>query len=107
MSEHEEPEGYTGEVTVGVDGEPERTARAALVARFDPLAGHLVWTGRVSTAHEPRTALSITTPHGTGRARATERDVWGNTRIAGEGRPPFPVELLDGPGADAARPTIS
>ena len=49
MSEHEEPEGYDGEVTVAVDGEAPRTARAALAARFDPLAGHVVWSGRVAT----------------------------------------------------------
>jgi hypothetical protein len=92
--EHEEPEGYTGEVTVAVPGEPARTARAALVARFDPLAGSVVWTGRVSAAVPPGTEFDVTTPHGTGRARARERDVWGNTRLAGQGRPPFPVALL-------------
>jgi hypothetical protein len=96
MSEHEEPEGYSGDVTVGVDGEPDRTARAAFVACFDPLAGHVVWSGRVGLALAPSTELAITTPHGTGRARATEQDVWGNTRVTGRGRPPFPVELLDG-----------
>jgi hypothetical protein len=37
------------------------------------------------------------TPHGSGRAEATETDAWGNTRLTGVGRPPFPVELLDGP----------
>lgn len=96
MSEHEEPEGYDGEVTVGVDGEPTRTARAVLGARFDPLAGSVVWSGRVATALPPRTRLGITTPHGTGVAEATESDPWGNTRVTGVGRPPFRVELLDG-----------
>jgi len=101
MSEHDEPEGYTGDVTVRVDGRADRSVRSALVARFDPLAGSLVWTGRVGTAVEPRTELEITTPHGTARARATEHDVWGNTRVTGLGRPPFPVELLDAvPAAD-------
>jgi hypothetical protein len=96
MSEHEAPEGYEGEVTVRVDGAPPRTARAALAARFDPLAGHVVWSGRVAVQLAPRTRFEITTPHGTGSAEATEADAWGNTRLAGAGRPPFPVALLDG-----------
>jgi hypothetical protein len=97
MSGPEAPEGYEGEVTVVADGEPPRTARAALAARLDPLAGHVVWTGRVSAVLPTRTAFAITTPHGTAQARAVERDAWGNTRLARVDRPPFPVELLDGP----------
>ncbi|TKJ19930.1 DUF4873 domain-containing protein [Blastococcus sp. CCUG 61487] len=96
MSEHDEPEGYDGEVTVVMDGEPPRTAGAVLGARFDPLAGSVVWSGRLRLAVPPRTRLEVTTPHGTGAAEATEADPWGNTRITGVGRPPFPVELLDG-----------
>ena len=102
MSEHDEPEGYAGEVTLRVEGEPDRTARAALVSRFDPLAGHVVWTGRVSIAVPPGTRMEISTAHGSGTARATEHDVWGNTRVTGAGRPPFPVELLDAAGDPGA-----
>jgi hypothetical protein len=94
----EEPEGYDGEVTIAVEGEPARTAHAALAARFDPLAGHVVWSGRVATDYAPRTVLVLTTPHGSARAEATERDAWGNTRVVGLDRPPFPVELLDAAG---------
>jgi hypothetical protein len=92
----EEPEGYEGEVTVAVDGVETiaTTATAALAARFDPLAGHVVWSGRVAAGFPPRTVLVLTTPHGSARAEAVERDVWGNTRVAGLDRPPFPVELL-------------
>ena len=96
MNGHEGPEGYEGEVTVAVGGEQPRTARAALAARFDPIAGSVVWTGRVAADHPPRTVLVLTTPHGSARAEVTERDVWGNARVAGLDRPPFPVELLDG-----------
>jgi len=96
MSEHEAPDGYEGEVTVTMDGTAPRTAHAALAARFDPLAGHVVWSGRVDVGLAPRTSVSVTTPHGTGQAEATETDAWGNTRLTGAGRPPFPVELLDG-----------
>jgi hypothetical protein len=99
MSGHDDaPEGYDGAVTVEIDGEPSRTVRAALAARFDPLAGHVVWSGRVATGLPVRTALTIGTPHGRAIAEATEQDAWGNTRIRGRGRPPFPVELLDGDG---------
>jgi hypothetical protein len=42
--------------------------------------------------------VEIRTPHGAGTAEARERDVWGNTRVTGVGRPPFPVELLDSTG---------
>jgi hypothetical protein len=96
VSGHEQPEGYQGEVTVAADDVPLRTASAALASRFDPLAGHVLWSGRVDVALAPRTAFEITTPHGTARAEATETDAWGNTRLTGVGRPPFPVELLDG-----------
>jgi hypothetical protein len=96
VSEYEEPEGYEGDVSVVVDGEEPWTAHAALAARFDPLAGHVVWSGRLSVGLPARTRLVIGTPHGNGSAEATERDAWGNTRVRGAGRPPFPVELLDG-----------
>ena len=96
MDGHEAGDGYEGEVTVAADGAAPRTATAALAARFDPLAGHVVWSGRVDAALAPRTAVELTTPHGTARAEATETDAWGNTRVRGLGRPPFPVELLDG-----------
>ncbi len=89
-------EGYEGEVTLAPDGETPRTAQAALAARFDPRAGRVVWSGRVDLRLPPRTAFVLTTPHGTARAEATETDAWGNTRLTGAGRPPFPVELLDG-----------
>ena len=57
MTDHEEPEGYEGQVTVAAEGEEPRTARAALGARFDPLAGHVVWSGRVAAEYPPRTVL--------------------------------------------------
>ena len=75
---------------------PPRTARAALAARFDPLAGHVVWTGRVGREARPAAAV---VDHDAARQRAGRghrADAWGNTRITGVGRPPFAVELLDG-----------
>ncbi len=96
MAEPEHPEGYEGEVHLAVDGAQPRRAHATLVARFDPLAGHVVWSGRVRAELPLRAQVAVTTSHGAARAEATERDVWGNTRLRGLGRPPFPVELLDG-----------
>lgn len=96
MSAHEEPEGYDGEAALAVEGEPARTVRVVLGARFDPLAGSVVWSGRIPVAVPPRTRLELTTPHGSARAVAVESDPWGNTRVTGIDRPPFPVELLDG-----------
>jgi hypothetical protein len=90
-----ELDGYDGEATVEVEGKQSVTAHTALAARFEPLAGHLVWTGRVSVALAPGTRMVIRTPHGSGPAEAIEHDPWGNTRVRGAGRPPFPVELLD------------
>jgi hypothetical protein len=96
MTGHERSEGFDGEVTVLVDGAPPRAARAVLAARFDPLVGRVVWSGRIAGEVAPRSALVLVTPHGRGRAEVVERDVWGNTRVRGVDRPPFPVELLDG-----------
>jgi hypothetical protein len=94
MSEHEE-DGFDGEVTlVAGEGTPT-TAHAALAARFDPLAGRVVWSGRLSAVLDPGTEVTLQTPHGTARARVTERDVWGNSRVVGLDRPPFAVAVLD------------
>jgi hypothetical protein len=89
------PDGYDGEVVLAVGDSSERTAHAALAARFDPLAGRLVWSGRVAAELAPRSEVVVRTAHGSARATAVERDVWGNTRITGIDRPPFPVEVLD------------
>ncbi len=103
MSDHDEPEGYDGEVTVVADDGKPATSHAALAARFDPLAGRVVWTGRIRTPLEPGSEVLLTTPHGRARARVTERDVWGNSRVSGLERPPFPVAVLDESGEPAAR----
>jgi hypothetical protein len=93
--EHDEPEGHTGPVVLVLPDGSEQEAAAHLVSRFDPLAGRTVWSGRVATELPPRTEFVVRTPHGESRAEATEHDVWGNTRVRGLDRPPFPVELLD------------
>jgi len=94
VSEHE-PEGHAGPVTVLLADGTSLDADAHLVARFDPLAGRTVWSGRVATVLPLRAEVVLATPHGESRAETTEHDVWGNTRVRGLDRPPFPVELLD------------
>jgi hypothetical protein len=64
MPDHDDAEGFDGEIRVAVDGAPPLTAPAVLAARFDPLAGHVVWSGRVSAALPVRTPLVLTTPFG-------------------------------------------
>jgi hypothetical protein len=96
--EPDEPEGHSGPVTLRLPGGSERTAEAALVSRFDPLAGRTVWSGRVAAELPLRAEVVVVTPHGESRAETTEHDVWGNTRVRGLDRPPFPVELLDATG---------
>ena len=93
--DQERPDAYEGEVDLIVDGGEPLTARAAVAARFDPLAGHVVRTGRVTAELPLRTSVVLSTPHGSARAATTERDPWGNTRVSGTDRPPFPVKLLD------------
>jgi hypothetical protein len=96
VSGQDDGEGYAGEVTVAADEGDARTAQAVLGARFDPLAGSVTWSGRISADLPLRVRVRITTPHGSATAATTERDPWGNTRVTGVDRPPFPVELLDG-----------
>ena len=96
--DHDEPEGYAGPLTVRLPDGSEQDVEAHLIARFDPLAGRTVWNGRVAAELPLRVALVVRTPHGQSRAEGTERDVWGNTRVRGLDRPPFPVELLDATG---------
>jgi hypothetical protein len=97
--EHDEPEGYTGPLILQLPDGGEQEVQAHLVSRFDPLAGRTVWSGRVAAELPLRTAVVVRTRHGESRAEATEHDVWGNTRVRGLDRPPFPVELLDSTGA--------
>ena len=96
--EHDGPEGHTGPVTVVLADGTEHTVEAHLASRFDPLAGTTVWSGRVRAALPLRSRVVVRTPHGEGRAEVTEHDVWGNSRVRGLDRPPFPVELLDATG---------
>jgi len=93
---HDEPAGYAGPLVLVLADGTETEVTGHLAARFDPLAGSTVWTGRVAAELPLRGEVVVRTPHGASRAATTEHDVWGNTRVRGLDRPPFPVELLDG-----------
>ena len=95
---HDEPEGHVGPVVLVLPDGTEAGVDAHLVSRFDPLVGRTVWAGRVRAELPLRGQVVVRTPHGESRAETTEHDVWGNTRLRGLDRPPFPVELLDATG---------
>jgi hypothetical protein len=77
MTQHEGAEGYEGRVTVAAGGASPRTAVAALAARFDPLAGRVVWSGRLDLPVAPRVGLGGLGP----RAAVGCRDLEGGARL--------------------------
>jgi hypothetical protein len=98
MSERDhDDEGFEGTAVLVVDG-AEHPVRAVLGARFDPLAGRVVWYGRVEGGPEDLCGaleVRLRTPHGEGVARVTEQDLWGHWHVRSETAPPFAVEILD------------
>jgi hypothetical protein len=96
MDEHDD-EGYTGAAEVVVDG-GEHPVRAVLGARFEPVAGRVVWYGRlegVSDLLGSGMPVLVRTPHGEGVATTTEQDLWGHWHLRSESAPPFTVEILE------------
>jgi hypothetical protein len=89
-------DGFTGAAEIVVDGSAH-PARAVLGARFEPVAGRLVWYGRVEGVSDllgSGTTVLVRTPHGEGVATTTERDLWGHWHLRSESTPPFAVEIL-------------
>jgi hypothetical protein len=92
-------DGYRGPaILAGARGDLEVTVH--LTGHLDPHDGRYHWFGRVDAgpevvelrAHAPNVTLRI----GAGPAvpgRLSETDTWGNPRIVGVGRPPYPVDL--------------
>ena len=92
----EHDEGFTGAAEV-VAGGVAHPARAVLGARFEPVAGRVVWYGRLEGVTEvltARTDVLVRTPHGEGVAMTTEQDLWGHWHLRSESAPPFTVEIL-------------
>ena len=97
MSEPEAPEGYEG----AVDRRPSTAARGAPPGppgrALRPAGRRVVWSGRVAATAGPAhrvVVVATSARHGPRRGHRDRRV--GNTRLTGVGRPPFPVELLDG-----------
>lgn len=101
MSDHVHPEeGYAGPATlVADDGEPIDVA-VTLRGLFQPIDGRYHWHGRI--ARDDRVdelgragaTVVLSTPGGQATGRLSDVDPWGRYRVAGTGRPPYP--LADG-----------
>ena len=98
LSGHDE--GYAGPAELLVAGHPIDVS-VTLRGLFQPIDGRYHWYGRV--AADPRVVdagragatVALRTPVGEAEGRLSDEDPWGRFRIAGTGRPPFPV-MLDG-----------
>lgn len=79
--------------------------RVHLSGHFEPIDGTYRWAGRILPDDEVATLftsgvreVAVRGPDGReARGLLVERDPWGGCRVAGTGRPPFPVpDPLDG-----------
>ncbi|CAM3833882.1 DUF4873 domain-containing protein [Kibdelosporangium persicum] len=95
--ESELDETHRGPAVLTVDG-AEIDVEVHLMGHLQPIDGSYRWYGRI-TAHPDVTALykrghndvTVRLPGGSPRrGRLAELDPWGNARITGTGRPPFP-----------------
>jgi hypothetical protein len=91
-----DPEGYDGPATLCADGGTV-DVEVRLRGMFQPIDGRYHWYGRVAShvgvdsLAESGVAVVLETPHGSAAGRLSDRDPWGRYRLAGTGRPPFPV----------------
>ncbi|HSV37593.1 MAG TPA: DUF4873 domain-containing protein [Nocardioidaceae bacterium] len=98
MDSHED--GYEGPLAVVVE-EAEVTVDAILRGYFEPTDGRYHWYGRLAPSPELDAIVSgtaageVRTPYGAAEAKLGEIDPWGRFRVAGVGRPPFPVAGVD------------
>ncbi len=91
-------EGYQGSAAVVLD-DREVEVDVDLRGRFEPLDGTFHWYGRVDAsgsallADTMRSGATVTvrTSYGEATGSLSDRDPWGRFRLAGQGRPPFPV----------------
>lgn len=92
-------EGYDGPAEL-LDGQRSVTVAVRLRGVFQPIDGRYHWYGRVARHAEVddlvRSGATVTlrTSYGQAAGRLSDRDPWGRYRIAGTGRPPFPVESV-------------
>jgi hypothetical protein len=94
--EHEQHEGYDGPATIVTD-DGEVPVEVTLRGLFQPIDGRYHWHGRV--ARDERVdalgragaTVELRTPAGVATGRLSDVDPWGRYRIAGVGRPPYPL----------------
>lgn len=91
-------ERYRGEARIVVEGR-SIPVQVHLSGHFEPIDGTYRWAGRI-LPHDEVTALFTSGRRGVavrirdGHAATgtfVEQDPWGGCRIAGTGRPPFPI----------------
>ena len=111
MADADDPlaEEYRGEAWV-VTGDRAIPVRAHLSGHFEPIDGTYRWAGRIDPDDEVtglfaagRRAVAVRTPGGhESTGTLVEQDPWGGCRVAGTGRPPFPIP--DPPGLPDPHP---
>jgi hypothetical protein len=91
-----EHEGYDGTATLVTD-DGEVPVEVTLRGLFQPIDGRYHWHGRIARDDgvEPLGRAGATvvlrTPDGAAAGRLSDVDPWGRYRIAGVGRPPYPL----------------
>lgn len=89
-------EGYDGAATLVTD-DGEVPVEVTLRGLFQPIDGRYHWHGRI--ARDERVdalgragaTVELRTPAGAATGRLSDVDPWGRYRIAGVGRPPYPL----------------
>jgi hypothetical protein len=104
MSQHHPDRGYDGPAELIALSDPAGPEPAPLAVQvtlrgvFQPIDGRYHWHGRL--AADPRVdqlgrsgaRVVLATPQGRAEGRLSDMDPWGRYRIAGVGRPPFPID---------------
>lgn len=91
-------EGYRGDAWLVADGRPI-PVRVNLSGHVEPIDGSYRWAGRILPDEEVtalftarRRKVTIRTPNAyEATGTLVELDPWGGCRVAGRGRPPFPL----------------
>jgi hypothetical protein len=86
-------DGYAGAATLEAGGAVV-ACDVVITGFFEPIVGRYKWYGRVSgdgLDTLPAKDVRLRTPHGTALTTLADADPWGRYRLAGFGRPPFPV----------------
>jgi hypothetical protein len=93
-----EGEGYSGSAHVVV-GSDAIEVTVDLRGQFEPLDGTFHWYGRLDPVGSALleesvrsgSTVAVRTSYGEAAGLLSDRDPWGRFRVAGQGRPPFPV----------------